>query len=300
MDIIDESKAIIQPLNSEWYNGVAKIDMLRLDLLHPVISGNKWYKLKHNIRYAISSGFNTILTFGGGYSNHLVATAAATNVFNVRSIGIVRGNYELITPTLQKCVALGMQLLFVSKDDYSRKEETNLLRDLGLRFDDLFIIPEGGANEQGRVGAKEIADLIPSSYTHICVSGGTGTTLIGLRNGLPVSQQILGFIPMKGGKYLDEYISKHLPLEKNTNKQLFDEWHFGGFGKWNDRLIEFMNDFYQVNSIPLDIVYTGKMMYGLKELLKNGFFSEQDTILCVHTGGLQGNASISNKLCYIS
>jgi len=310
MAIIDESKAIIQPLNPDWHpSDLRRLDMLRLDLLHPVISGNKWYKLKHNLQHALDAGYKTVLTFGGAYSNHLIATAAAAKENGIRSIGIIRGTYEEseLTPTLNSCIDAGMKLVFVSKEDYSKKEDEAWLHDLRNRFDNPFIIPEGGANEWGRKGIEDIASLIPSFYTHICVSIGTATTFIGLRNALPINQQLLGFAPMKNGIYLEDEIFKNLLPEKNGNWQLFDRWHFGGFGKYNDELIKFINDFYKINSIPLDMVYTAKMMHGIRSLSFGEPFkiskcedSGEPTasVLCIHTGGLQGNASIKDRLPY--
>jgi 1-aminocyclopropane-1-carboxylate deaminase len=301
MVIIDESAAVIQPLSPGWYqHKVAGIDMLRLDMLHPVISGNKWYKLKHNLRHAKSKGYENVLTFGGAYSNHLIATAAAANEYGIQAIGIVRGAYNegVLTPTLVACREAGMELMFITKEEYKKKEEPWWLQKLAAQFNNLFIIPEGGANEWGRAGAEEIAIRIPASYTHVCLPVGTGTTFIGLRNGLAGEQQLLGFVPMKNGTYLKEDIAKHIDNNKNNNWQLFDTWHFGGFGKWNDELPGFMNDFYKINDVPLDIVYTSKMMYGIYKMVSEGYFSPGAHILCVHTGGLQGNAAIKHQLVF--
>lgn len=299
---MDESKVVIQALHQDWLQGkVVAIDILRLDLIDPVISGNKWYKLKYNLQYAKHKGHHTILTFGGAYSNHLVAAAAAANQFGLRAIGIVRGNDGgELTETLKQCSEYGMQLHFVSREEYSKKDDAFWLQSIATRFGHPFIIPEGGANEQGRLGAEDIASLIPSSYSHVAVSVGSGTTFIGLRNALPVSQTLLGLAPMKNGRYLENEIAQHLREDQNSNWQLFDRWHFGGFGKWNDDLLQFMNVFYESNSIPLDIVYTSKMMYGLSDLLKENFFPAYAKVLCIHSGGLQGNSSVADKLVYKS
>ena len=298
-DTIDDRKAVIQPLRKFWYgNKVAALDMLRLDLLHPIVSGNKWYKLRLNVDAAGEQGYKTILTFGGGYSNHLVATAYTAHKFGLASIAIVRGRYDKLTPTLEDCVRYGMELIFVTQEDYKNNQEPDWLRGLVNHFDELYIIPEGGANERGRTGAGLISWHVTSTYTHILLSVGTGTTLIGLRNKLPAGQQILGFAPMKQGNYLAESINTHLHEDKRACWQLFDRWHFGGFGKWNNQLLQFMNDFYSEHHIPLDMVYTGKMMYGVQELLNDNFFSVSDRILCIHSGGQQGNVSVKNELVY--
>ena len=299
MDTIEESRVIIQPLNKEWYqHKVADVDMLRLDLLHPIVSGNKWYKLRLNIKHALENGYKSIVTFGGGFSNHLVATAYAAKLFGIKATGIVRGKYDILTPSLLQCKEEGMELIFVSQEDYKNKHEPEWAEKLVANFDEIFFIPEGGANEWGRAGAGLINRFIKNTYTHIVVAVGSGTTLIGIRNKINEQQQILGFAPMKKGIYLKEYISEHIQPGKNRNWQLFDEWHLGGFGKWNDELLGFMNEFYTQNNIPLDIVYTSKMMYGLQQLLFSDAFAPEDKILCVHSGGLQGNVSVKDKLIY--
>ncbi len=288
----------IQHLNKTWYNNrVSAIDMLRLDMVHPIVSGNKWYKLKHNIAYAKAHQFSSVLTFGGAYSNHLIATAAAAHYYGITAIGIVRG-YNTNTETLKACQSYGMQLVPISYEEYNLKAEPDYLQQLSITYNAPFIIPEGGANEQGRLGCEEIAQYIPAGYTHVCLSLGTGTTFIGLRNALNADISLLGYVPMKGGKYLQEEVAKYLYLENNTHWQLFDDWHNGGFGKWTEEQLSFMNTFNEMNNIPLDLVYTAKMMMGLEEQLHNGFFDTNARILCIHTGGLQGNVSVADKLHY--
>jgi 1-aminocyclopropane-1-carboxylate deaminase len=299
MGTIDDRNVIIQPLNKFWYgNKVAALDMLRLDLLHPIISGNKWYKLRLNLAHAMDNGLKTVVTFGGGYSNHLIATACAARIFKIRSVGIVRGKYDQLTPTLEACRREGMELIFVTKEDYENKHQPDWARELVSHFDELFIIPEGGANEWGRTGAGLITRFITAGYSHIALAVGSGTTLIGLRNKLSDHQQVLGFVPMKDGAYLAGYINEHLSEQKKGKFKLFDNWHFGGFGKWNNEQIGFMNEFYNENKVPLDIVYTSKMMYGIRDLLEQNYFSSCDKILCIHSGGLQGNVSVQDKLAY--
>lgn len=297
MDTMDESKIVIQPLPTEWYGSkVAAVDMLRLDLLHPIISGNKWYKLRLNVMYAKDNGYQTIVTFGGGYSNHLAATAFTAKIAGLNSVGIVRGKYDTLTPTLEECIRDGMKLIFVTKEDYNRKGEPEWEQELVRDFDNLFIVPEGGANEWGRKGAGLISFFIKPNYTHVLLAVGTGTTMAGIRNKTNVDQAILGFAPMKGGAYLKDHIEPHLYLAHNVNWEIFDQWHFGGFGKWNDDLINFINDFYLSNQIPLDIVYTSKMMFGVRELINSGYFKPTDRLLCIHSGGLQGNVTVKERL----
>lgn len=298
MATIPKQAPIIQPLHKDWYEGkVQCVDMLRLDMIHPVVSGNKWYKLQYNVQHALDNGFRSILTFGGSYSNHLVATAAVAKASGIASIGIVRGGLA-DTETLKACESYGMQLVHVSREDYNRKTEEEYLAILADTYHNAFIIPEGGANEQGRMGTAEIAALIPNNYTHVCVSVGTGTTFIGLRNALPIATVLYGYAPMKGGAYLIEDIISYLQSSKNINWQLFDNWHYGGFGKHTDEQLAFMNTFYAQNNIPLDVVYTSKMMTGVKDQIHEDVFHDNARILCIHTGGLQGNSSVAGKLNY--
>lgn len=299
MDTILNQKPYIQPLSPDWYSPhVQNVSMLRLDEVHPVVSGNKWYKLKENIKYAQSNGLDTILTFGGPYSNHLIATAYACKQAGLKSIGIVRGAWvkDNLTPTLQDCTATGMELQFVSKEIYAQKEEDNYLCSLKEDYPNAHIVPEGGANKLGVEGIAALSDYILPEYSHICVSVGTGTTMAGLLSVLSSSAKCYGYAPMKGGAYIADDIIQL--SESSIEFNIFDEWHFGGFGKSNDELLQFMNIFYDINDIPLDIVYTSKMMYGIQEQIQQGYFPGSANILCIHTGGLQGNVSVAKKLKY--
>lgn len=301
MATIPECEPYIQPLNPDWYQDyVEEVSMLRLDVIHPVVSGNKWYKLQYYLKAAQQAGADGILTFGGAYSNHLVATAAAAQASRVKSIGIVRGMHaaETQTPTLIECVSFGMQLIFVTKEEYDRKYDADYHAALNGKYKGYYIVDEGGAGELGIKGSETITRYIPESYTHICVSSGTGTTLCGIRRALNEHVNVSGYVPMKGGAYISKDINNYLPAHLHNCYTLFDDWHFGGFGKKNDELVEFMNAFYQANKIPLDMVYTAKMMFGIRQQLAAGYFPENARILCVHTGGLQGNSTIKDKLVY--
>lgn len=275
---------------------VTAVDMLRLDVLHPVVSGNKWFKLKYNLEEAIHRKCTCLLTFGGGYSNHLVATAFAAQEANLTSIGIIRGIYKEPTPSLLECVTYGMKLIYVPISEYKNKNDIHWLSSIVDSLSETYIVPEGGANEQGRLGAALIGQYIATEYTHIAVSVGSGTTLAGIHSVLHPHQQLLGFVPMKGGKGLINDISPWLIRPHQNNIHLFDEYHFGGFGKYNQQLILYMNDFYKIYDVPLDIIYTSKMMWGIEHLLRSGYFPAQSKILCIHSGGLQGNRSIAGLL----
>ncbi len=299
MDIIDEARAVARTLQTGWYGGtVTDVSMLRLDLIHPVISGNKWYKLKQNLWRAREEGYPGILTFGGPYSNHLVAAAAAAKMFGLTSAGIVRGSEFTDSPTLRECRSYGMQLVFVTRDVYREKDNADFIRHIPDRFARFYLIPEGGANKEGIEGAGEIARLIPARFTHVCIPVGTGTGFAGIRKKLAEDVTMIGFVPMKNGVYLQNSIQHYIDDEKLTNWYLRDDWHFGGFGKHPATLIRFMNEFFFANKVPLDIVYTAKMMFGMKSLLQSGFFPSSAHVLCIHTGGLQGNRSVAGQLEY--
>jgi 1-aminocyclopropane-1-carboxylate deaminase len=279
-----------------------RLGLLRLDQVHPVVSGNKWFKLKENIKAAIAGKHNSILTFGGAYSNHLVAAAAAAaKACNIRSIGIVRGHHAGAAPTatLHQCMKMGMQLYYAGREEYRLKDNEDYLSGLRATYNNPFIIPEGGNNEYGLKGSKDIAAYIPPGTTTVAVAIGTGTTFRGLRSTLPVTVDMIGFPAMKGGAYLGEEIGRQLPAS-TFNWQLACDYHFGGFAKHSPELITFLNDFFGRHRIPLDFVYTGKMMFGLLDLIRTQQIPEGSQIIAIHTGGLQGNSSLSGKLQYVT
>lgn len=277
------------------------LQVLRLDQLHPVVSGNKWFKLKYNLEAAKASGAKGVLTFGGAYSNHLIATAAAAAAAGLSSVGIVRGLHgkEKLTPTLQSCREYGMHLHFISRAEYGLKEDLVFLEKMKAQFRDCFFIPEGGDNDLGRKGTAEIAGLIPVDITHVAVAIGSGATFAGLRNGLSDEIALLGITAMKDGAYMKEELSSVI-LQEKANWTLFADYHFGGFAKYTPELVAFMNTFYKNHSIPLDMVYNAKMMWGVFDLMQQDYFPPGSKVMCIHSGGLQGNASIQAQLCYNS
>lgn len=273
-----------------------RLGLLRLDLVHPVISGNKWFKLQENIRFAIDHQYTSVLTFGGAWSNHLVATAAACAQAGLAVTGVVRGFHGEVrsSDTLEQCAALGMHLHFVSREDYNRKEDPAYLATLRTQFNDSFIIPEGGNNELGILGARAIAAYIPEETTLVATAIGTGTTFCGIRQALTQHINMLGLPVMKGGDYLRTELAAHIP--EHNNWQLNSNYHWGGFARHKPELLSFMNDFYDRHHIPLDFVYTAKMMQGVLDMIEKKELPEDSHIICIHTGGLQGNSSIKNKL----
>ncbi|SDW47269.1 1-aminocyclopropane-1-carboxylate deaminase/D-cysteine desulfhydrase [Aequorivita viscosa] len=267
----------------------------REDLLHPFVSGNKFRKLKYNIEAAQLQKHDTLLTFGGAFSNHIAAVAAAGKELGLKTIGIIRGE-ELKgkvdeNPTLSFAQNCGMQLHFASRELYREKESLKFKDDLRKLFGDFYLLPEGGTNSLAIKGCEEILKKEDAVYDYICVPVGTGGTISGLINASKHNQTVLGFSALKGTFQTSE-ISKHT---SKMNFEIIDSYCFGGYGKIDIDLVRFINEFRLKTRIPLDPVYTGKMIYGILDLLKKGYFMENSCILAVHTGGLQGVPGM-NKL----
>lgn len=257
-------------------------------LIDPFISGNKYRKLKYNILEAKQQGCTTLLTFGGAYSNHIAAVAAAGNRFGFQTIGIIRGE-ELSSkiqknPTLTFAQNHGMQFHFVSREAYREKESDTFIENLKNQFGDFYLIPEGGTNDLAVKGCKEILTEQDVEFDYITCPVGTGGTISGLINASQDHQKILGFPALKGD-FLRKDISK---FAARDNWDLITDYHFGGYAKINSELISFINDFKSRFNIPLDPIYAGKMAFGVFDLIKNGYFPKDAKILMIHTGGLQG------------
>lgn len=274
------------------------VDLLlkREDLIHPFISGNKYRKLKYNIEEAKRLQFKTLLTFGGAFSNHLAAVAYTGYEFGFKTVGVVRGDelesQQEQNPTLSFCKAHGMSFKFVTRDVYRTKNTADFIGDLKNEFDDFYLIPEGGANTLAVKGCEEILTEDDFGFDFICTAVGTGGTISGLINCSQPRQQVLGFPALKGS-FLQEDISKF--VAKN-NWRLIADYHFGGYAKINSELVRFINEFKKTQHIQLDPVYTGKMMFGIFDLIEKGFFPKGSRILAIHTGGLQGIAGMNKKL----
>ncbi|HAO13940.1 MAG TPA: 1-aminocyclopropane-1-carboxylate deaminase [Tenacibaculum sp.] len=273
----------------------------REDQLHNKISGNKYRKLKYNILEAKKLKAQTILTFGGAYSNHIVATAAAAKKYNLNAIGIIRGE-ELgnkIEHVLKNNKSLkfayeqGMKFKFISREDYKTKTNSFFLEKLRNEFRDFYLIPEGGTNSLAVKGCEEILSNEDKKFDYICSSVGTGGTIAGLINTIDKHQRVIGFPALKEN-FLENEIKKY--SKNNTSWYLKKEYHFGGYGKFNKNLIDFINDFKKNTLIPLDPIYTGKMLYGIIDMVAKGEFIKGTTILVIHTGGLQGIEGANEKL----
>jgi len=289
--LINYNKTDIQELKSQIFeqSGI-KLLIKREDQNHPFVSGNKWWKLKYNLEQALDAGQTTLLTFGGAYSNHIYATAAAAHELGLKSIGIIRGEETLpLNPTLSFAKASAMQLQYVSREAYRNKTETLFIEQLHKQFGDFCLIPEGGTNELAVKGCAEFAKQLRDEvdFDYLCLPVGTGGTIAGMIEGLDESKKIIGFPSLKGALFLEEEIKKYT---SKRNWQLVYDYHFGGYAKVTKELTEFMDQFEKQFNIPLDPIYTSKMMFGVIELIKKKFFQEGSTILAIHTGGLQGRA----------
>lgn len=288
-------RSIIRKINFQnAYN--VEFSIKREDKIHPQVSGNKYRKLKYNLIEADRLGYKNILTFGGAFSNHIAAVATAGNFFGFKTIGIIRGdelkNCYLENPTLKLASQQGMTLKFVSRKLYKNKTDVSFLNALKNEFGDCYILPEGGTNALAVKGCEEIVKDLDGKFSHVCCPVGTGGTISGIINCSQPSQQVLGFPALKGS-FLHEDISKFV---NKTNWKLITDFHFGGYAKINLELISFINRFNQDHTILLDPVYTGKMMYGICNLIRSGYFKKGSKILAIHTGGIQGIEGMNQKL----
>ncbi len=267
----------------------------RLDKIHPIVSGNKLFKLHFFLEKATQSGYKSILTFGGAWSNHLVATAYSCKMAGLNSIGIVRGEEgDIASHTLKECISYGMQLQFISREAYKKKEEIHFQNELYKTHGSCLIIPEGGYSSIGAQGASLIMDMLHDVHaTHICTAAGTATTLAGLMRNRLNNETIVAIPVLKNMTDIVERISFLNEKKETNNLVIFDQYHFGGYAKKTNALISFMNELYTNYHLPTDFVYTAKMMYAITDKIKAGYFTGGSTIVCLHTGGLQGNSSLS-------
>jgi len=268
----------------------------REDLVHPYISGNKFRKLKYNLLEAKSKNHTKLLTFGGAFSNHISAVAAVGRELGFETIGIIRGE-ELAgsaneNPTLQYARQCGMRLEFVSRYQYRMKETEVFIESLQQQFGDFYLIPEGGTNALAISGCEEILTSEDTIFDYICCAVGTGGTIAGLINSSKPHQHILGFPALKGS-FLQAEIRKFV---RNENWSLISDYHFGGYGKINEELVRFLNTFHQQTGIPLDPIYTGKLFFGVMDLISKDYFAYGSKILLIHTGGIQGIKGMNIRL----
>lgn len=288
---------IIDPLIKD--SGV-RLLIKREDLNHPFLSGNKWHKLKYNLVAACEEGFDTILTFGGAYSNNVYAVAAAGKLFGFNTIGVIRGYERLpLNPTLSFAVDSGMKIHYIDKESYRKRNSETFANSLKDKYGKFYIIPEGGTNICGVKGAGDILLNVTEKHDYVCCACGTGGTLAGLITALDGKKQLLGFSVLKGGEFLNEDV-EILVYQSSGNQ--YNNWyinldyHFGGYEKINLELIQFIKKFEIINNIPIEPIYTGKLFYGIYELIRTGYFERGKTILAIHTGGLQGLAGMRLRI----
>ncbi len=272
----------------------------REDVLHEHVSGNKFRKLYYNMIEARKKGYDQLLTFGGAYSNHIAATAAAGKELGIQTIGVIRGdelgeNLEQTlqeNPTLRFAVSQGMQLHFVSRKAYRQKTEPEFIENLFQLFGKFYLVPEGGTNELAVKGTGEILTPEDEAFDYICSAVGTGGTIAGLINSAQPHQKVLGFPALKEN-FLHRDIAKYA---QSDHWELIRDYHFGGFAKIDKKLVNFINLVNTLHNLPLDPVYTGKMLYGIIDLIKKKYFPKGSKILAIHTGGLQGKAGMNLRL----
>ena len=284
-----------QILNLEFKKNIS-LYIKREDLLHPIISGNKFRKLKYNLVEAKKQNQKLLVTFGGAFSNHIVAVAGAGKEFGFETIGVIRGEelQDKISenPSLLQAQQLGMKFVFVSREHYRLKETEDFQENLRKEFGDFYLLPEGGTNSLAIKGCEEILTPTDSEFTHVCSSFGTGGTITGIINSSNRNQHIIGFSSLKG-----DFLQKDIAKFANKNNWSVNcEYHFGGYGKVTDELIDFINKFYMDFQIHLDPIYTGKMMFGILNLIAQDYFPSNSKILAIHTGGLQGIVGMNKVL----
>lgn len=300
-DFFNNKSILNEPINWQLAKlGGIEVVVKREDLLHPEVSGNKFRKLKYNLLEAKKS-HDALLTFGGAFSNHIAATAAAGQLFGFKTIGVIRGDELALdlekalgqNPTLRLAHSYGMEFKFVSRSDYRLKNTKEFIASLHQEFGSFYEVPEGGTNNLAIKGCEEILKSEDADFDYICVAVGTGGTISGLIKTAKPHQKVLGFPALKGD-FLNKDINELIGFK--TNWELITDYHFGGYAKISKELITFINNFKSETGIPLDAVYTGKMFFGIASLIEQGYFKSGTKILVIHTGGLQGNEGINQVL----
>ncbi len=265
-----------------------RLYLKRDDLIHPELTGNKWRKLRYNLDAAKEEGQSQLLTFGGAFSNHISATAAAGYYFGFETVGVIRGEpYAPLNDTLAFAVSRGMELMYLDRETYRRKAEPDVIDSLQKTYGDFYLLPEGGSNAHAVRGCAELPDEIAIDFDVLCCACGTGGTLAGIAHGLREGQRAIGFSALKGGDFLNGDVAQ---LQQMTFGQASDNWtidtefHFGGFAKRKPELDAFIADFQARHEIKLDRVYVAKMLYGVFSLVERGTFAPGATLVAVVTG----------------
>lgn len=293
--LFEYSELEIDILKSPGFIEKEVIVMLaRLDKLHPVVSGNKMFKLHYFIRESVRQGNKPVITFGGAWSNHLVASAYACSVYGIPCTGVVRGEKpSQFSQTLQDAEHYGMELHFVTRSDYQEMDLKKICEQISKDPEKHIIIPEGGFHPMGAEGGALIMNhILKVKATHICTAVGTATTLAGLLKNSTNNERIIAVPVLKNMTDIKDRLTSLGCSEQLERLSIFENYHFGGYAKKNEHLIRFMNECFNRYHIPTDFVYTAKMLYAVTEKIKQGFFAPGSVVLCLHTGGLQGNKSL--------
>lgn len=296
-DHAKDRSVVVQSITAAWLtNNTVMLDVLRLDKIHPVISGNKWFKLKYYLEEAYNKKYSTIATFSGAYSNHIAATAFASREFGFESIGVIRGEQaKELSHTLKFAQQLGMELIFVSREDYKNKDA------IKKKIDNVYWIDEGGYGTLGMKGAADILNCIEHAerYSHIITAVGTGTTLAGIVEAASPHQQIIGVSVMKGNEALTQQVKNLLPIA-HSNFFITHDYHFGGYARYTKELLNYMNDLWSDQKLPTDFVYTAKTFFAVQDLIEKQIIPHHSKVLMMHTGGLQGNLSLPYDALHFS
>ena len=277
-----------------------KVEMvvMRLDQVHPTVSGNKFFKLKYNLEEALKQNHRQVLTFGGAYSNHIYATSAAAKLLGLQSIGIIRGEVsDEKNPTLKSARDAGMILKEISRDLYRGKTHPEYLDQLRQELGKFYLIPEGGTNALAIQGTTEILSHATAPFSHLATPIGTGGTFAGLANSILPQQELLGISALKGEGIQEEMkqlLQTH-GIQLKGSVSILTQYHHGGYAKWTSELIEFIHWFWESFGIPLDPIYTGKMAFACWDLLQKKYFDPGSRLLLIHTGGLQGNLGFTQR-----
>jgi 1-aminocyclopropane-1-carboxylate deaminase len=292
----------IDPLSLEPFRtGGLDVHVLRLDKIHPEISGNKWFKLKYYLEAASTQRKEKLISFGGPYSNHLVALASAAHASGFSSLGFVRGERPAaLSHTLLAAMKYGMDLQFISREMYRQKNDPAFLTTLAAEHPNALVIPEGGLGDAGIRGAGEILSLADfTGFSHIACAVGTGTTIAGLLTAARPGQRLIGISVLRGTRGIEPLQSAWLQNgDAENNLEIIHDYHFGGYAKYQPALLDFMNDLYDRQRIPSDFVYTGKLFFAVAALAGKKYFPGGSRLLLLYSGGLQGNGSLPRGLLH--
>ncbi|SFQ32081.1 1-aminocyclopropane-1-carboxylate deaminase/D-cysteine desulfhydrase [Hymenobacter arizonensis] len=295
---MQSDRALLQEINEPLAaaHGV-RLLLWRDDLAHPDLPGNKARKLKYNLEAARQQGHHTLLTFGGAYSNHVAAVATAGRLYGFKTIGLIRGDapgagHAVLNPTLTQAVADGMALHYLDRNTYRRRSDPDFIAEQLAAFGPAYVLPEGGTNPLALPGCAELVAELRSltDFDALAVAVGTGGTLAGLLTGLAGQQQAVGVAALKNGSFLRaevDALTEQAVGQAFANYSLQTDYHFGGYAKYSAELLGFIRQFRERHAVLLDPVYTGKLLYGVLDLIGKGHFRRGSTVVAIHTGGLQ-------------